>query len=121
PFAADPRWLVTRDVAGTTVTVGLHDAGTGSARWTARYELDPAAATPGEGPPPGRQPAPDRPPAGPGGPGGGPPEDAAWRRSEGRLTGTHVSLRDARQLTVLRLADGGTAWQRTLPRPVTDI
>jgi outer membrane protein assembly factor BamB/predicted Ser/Thr protein kinase len=102
PHVADARWLVTRDVTDATVEIGLYDAATGNHRWSTRYDLGPQA------PPP-----PVRP--------GGPPPDNAWHRSEGRMSGPHVALRDAQLVTVLRLSDGSTAWRNAFPRPVVAI
>jgi outer membrane protein assembly factor BamB len=127
PHVADARWLVTRNEIDSAVEIGLYDATTGDQRWSRRYDLPPSSSpTRGPGGPPPR--GSGGPPPGPGGgggppgPGGGPPpDDDAWQRSQGRISESHVALRDAATLTVLRLSDGGTAWRETSPTPVAAI
>lgn len=117
-LVATDDWLVTRDVAGSTVEIGLYDARTGERRWSTPYELTPPPGGPPHGP---GGPPPDGtggpPPDGP----GGPPHDDAWDRSEGRIGTSHVVLRDRQDLTVLRLSDGSIAYHMWAPKPVAAI
>jgi outer membrane protein assembly factor BamB len=45
----------------------------------------------------------------------------AWQRSEARIGRDHVALRDAQDLRVVRVADGGTVWRTSSPTPVAGI
>jgi outer membrane protein assembly factor BamB len=123
-LAADQRWLVTSAVADATTQVGLDEAGTGTSRWSIRYPAPPpdSGRPRHEGPPPGNGPPPDGPPPDGPRPDGPPPlPDPAWQRSQARLGTDTVALRDASELRVVRLTDGGTAWKATSPKPVVAI
>jgi outer membrane protein assembly factor BamB len=137
PLAADSRWLLTHDRADDTVQVGLHDAGSGTRRWTVKY---PVTTRP-KGGPPGRDGGPPSggPPGGgggssggpvgggpPGDPRGGPPGDPrgyddAWARAEAMIGAELVVVRDGQEVRALRLSDGGTAWQKPWPTPIAAI
>jgi outer membrane protein assembly factor BamB len=104
PRVADGMSLLTQNLANTVAYVGLCDAGTGTSRWSMRYEL---ANTPPLSPPPS-------------GWGGRPPDDA-WQRSEGRIGSDRVVLRDTQQLHGLRLSDGASIWQKTSAHPIAGI
>jgi outer membrane protein assembly factor BamB len=110
PLAADPSRLVVRHVVDSTAQVSLVDPDTGDVRWSTRYAA-PAPSAPPLGPPPDGAPL----------PGGTPPPDVAWQRSEARIGRDHVALRDAQDLRVVRVADGGTVWRTSSPTPVAGI
>src|SRR5262249_19866307 len=121
--------------------VGLADAGTGTPRWSIRYPAPPPDSgrphgPPPDGPPPDGPPpdgsapdgsAPDRSPADGPPPDGSRPDrpppapDPAWQRSQARLGTDLLALRDAAELRVVRLTDGGTAWHDASPNPVVAI
>ncbi len=110
PLAAGGTWLVTRRVVGLAGEVSLTGTGTGDPRWSVQYAVPPP---PSSAPPP-------PPPSGP--PDGGPTApDAAWQRSEARIGSTLVALRDAQDLRVVRVSDGGTVWRASSPTPVAAI
>lgn len=125
PDVVDARFVAIKDPTGSGVQVSLLDAATGLSRWSVRYPVQPSPEQRKPPPPPppgggGSQP----PPPGPDHDGpdhGEPPPDDAWQRGEGRLAAAHLALREVSDLTVLRLADGGTAWHRTSERPVASI
>jgi len=106
PLVADGRWLVTRDAIGSTVEVGLYEVGTGKHLWSVHYDHSPRPDPRRPKPP---EPNPDAPSFG-----------REWQ-SEGRIAGAHAALRDDRDVLVLRLSDGGTAWRASSPGPVDAI
>jgi outer membrane protein assembly factor BamB len=117
PLAADPSRLLVRRVVDATVQLSLFDPDTGDVRWSIRYaapeRLDPPPGPPPDAvSPPGGVPPPD---------GGPPPPEPEWQRSGARIGAGHVALRDAQDLRVVRVADGGTVWHASSPLPVAAI
>jgi hypothetical protein len=103
PLAALGRWLVTHDLSGQVVHLGLRATSDGTLQWLAQYDTPPA------GPPPG----------GPGGPSG---TDDSWSRHEGRITDANIVIRDVQALRVVSLADDGqTVWSANSPTPIAGI
>jgi hypothetical protein len=123
PLAADSSWVLTHDPAGAgRVAISLHSAADGRRMWeiqvaapdrVARDRPRPTGPPPDDGRPGGD---------GPGGrPGGPPPYDDNWNRTEAYLGGDLVIVRDASDVRALRLADGTELWKITSPMPVTDV
>ena len=117
PAAATNEWLLTHNVMGTElVQAALRATGTGNVEWNIQYPAGQIVETTVPNPPA---------PAGP--PNAGPPganrpvADEDWSRSEGRLAGPYVVLREGRELHVLNLAGGDVRWSRTSPTPVATI
>jgi outer membrane protein assembly factor BamB/predicted Ser/Thr protein kinase len=135
PLVADDRWLITHDVVGSASVVAGHDARDGRQVWSTSYRLPVTPMQPQPppdgptGPPPSGEPPEGRPPTGelpgpsgpPGDRPGGGPADPAWSRSEGRLAGTYLAVRDASQFHILSLVDGRQGWTRTSTTPVTAL
>jgi outer membrane protein assembly factor BamB len=125
PLAADSSWVFTHDRIGTDVRVALYAAATRERQWSVQFPA-PAVVTresleaedgpPPDGPPPD-EPGGDRGDRRP----GPPPYDDNWNRTEALLGGDVVVLRDASDLRVLRLADGGELWKYTSPKPIADV
>lgn len=130
PLVAGGNILVADDVSESVANVSLYDTFTGAGRWSTRYARTPSVNPPdddGEGgpPPPRRRDGP--PPTGDPPPGGEPPHergpahDDAWDRSEARLAGDLVVIRDAHQVHALRLSDGSVRWAIESPHPATAL
>jgi outer membrane protein assembly factor BamB len=140
PLAADPTWLVAEDLRNGTAQVSLADPATGTPRWSIHHPVTPPEPPPGgrggqgrpggqggpggNGPPPSGAPPNGPPPNGPphdGPPRDGQPQDPACRRSEARISAGLIALRDEQDFRVVRISDGGTAWQSWSPKPVAGI
>jgi hypothetical protein len=102
PIAASGRWLVTHDQSDTVVNLGLRDASDGTLQWLVQYQPPPAGAQPG-----GRD-----------GPSG---QDDAWNRYEGRITDTHIVIREVQSVRAVTLADGETVWSGGSQAPIAGI
>jgi predicted Ser/Thr protein kinase len=134
PHVAQGPRLLTHDLSGASVQLGLRHSGNGEARWSVGYELTAQPQRPpGPGPGPGGGPGP--------GPGGGtgpgtsqgsgsgsgldvrppPHDDEAWRRSEGRFSSGHVVVRNSSELRILGLSDGREVWKKVSQPAVTAI
>ncbi len=117
PGGADADWVVTQDVADSEARTGLYAAGTGALRWTTRYAVPPLDA----GPPPGGPSGPSGGDGGADGPPDRPPRDPSWLRSESRIAGGYLVLRDIQELQSVRVADGGTVWRASWGTPIAAI
>ena len=104
PLAAGGTWLLTHDKSDTVVQLGLRNAGNGDVtpRWPIEYTVEQLPA----GPPPGP---------------GGPPDDAGWHRSEGRIGTAHVVVRDMSQVRAFALGDGRQVWSKPPQMPIAAI
>jgi outer membrane protein assembly factor BamB len=111
PAAANGTWLLTHNSGQEQVQAALRQAGSGETRWNVQYPVSEPNDPPG--PPAGG------PPGGPGGGGGGLEED--MMRPEGLLVDPYVVLRDQRQIRVLSLSSGRTAWRYVSPTPVAQV
>ncbi|HET8684938.1 MAG TPA: protein kinase [Micromonosporaceae bacterium] len=113
PRTADAARLVTRDLDGAKVQVGLCHAGTGQRLWIQEYDAP-------------QEPS-DQPRVGPGGPGGpGPgtrpgPDEYLWARCEGRIAAGQVVLRDVQVVHAFDVAGGRHAWQVSPRKPIATM